>query len=176
MSNDNISQTIMRGLGILDTRCFACFKTDGVNFENDEFKEMKYVGNGIFNCECGETLDLSKNTYKVRIEAKIDPDCYDDPKPWIEFSLIEPFDENIVDYYPKEQFNPEKKQEINKKSFLEDLQEYQEEWWDYSSGMFDLEIYYCWTKSGYYEVEWDLELTLLTRTPINDCSTSKEKS
>jgi hypothetical protein len=158
----------MSGLGYIDARCFQCFTSDIKDHTKDKFNTLAYQGKGIHKCSnCGEILDLSRNTYNIRIKATVDPDCATDPKPWIDFEIIEPFDSRIVDHVAKDEYDPKKPQEINKKLLLEEMHENQEEWWDNSSGIFDVELYYCWSSSGYYMVEWDLDMIALKKTTID---------
>jgi len=156
-------------MGYIDTNCYNCVAPSKEDpRQMDVQAHCEYQGKGIFKCpNCGWVLDLSRSTYDIRINVMVDPDCVDDPNPWLEFEIIEPIDPLIIeDSYPKKQYDPEKPQKVNKKLLLEEMHEYQEEWWDGSTGLFDVELFYLWTSSGYYMVEWDLDIVTLKKTPV----------
>jgi len=141
----------------LDTRCYDCVIIALVSpTEHDNFATYDYEGKGMFKCpRCGHIWDLSKSTYDVRLKITKHGETDDE---WLEIDVVEPYDPRIL-VKPKGELSIKEQME-------DDLVEYQEEYWDGSHGMFDVELYFQWSSSGYYTVEWDLEIEVLKKTVV----------
>jgi len=141
----------------LDARCYNCVIMAEVSpSEHDDFALFDYGEKGIFKCpRCGSIWDISDDVYNVRLNVTKHGEPDDE---WLEFEIVKPIDPRIL---------VKPKNEVSIKEQMEDdLPEYQDEWWDGSHGIFDLEIYFKWTKSGYYTPEWDLDIEVFKKTLV----------
>lgn len=152
----------------VDRRCYKCFiMPRGYPSEDDDFAQYVYEGKGIFKCSrCGHIMNLSNSTYDVRLNVTKSGEPDDE---WLEIDIVEPYDPKIL-------VIPQDGKITVKQQMDEDLNEYQEEFWDGSYGLFDVELYFHWSSSGYYVVEWDLDIEIFKKTVVEVQSSKLEET
>ncbi len=139
---------------MLDTRCYNCGA--GIESISDsettqyspKFSEYEYQGKGIFKCpKCGHILDLSSDTYTIKILRFCDEDTWELDTKILEFDLKltgEGKDIFEQDMYDMNAFD------------------------SITAGKYELEVLWYYYQCGGYEFpdEYDLKLEILSEEKI----------
>jgi hypothetical protein len=132
---------------MLDTRCYAC--AENIRTEqnmNGKLAEKVYQGNGIFKCPwCGDILNLSKDTYKIKIER-----LYEEDTLYTEFLELDPKLNNEDSQYAF-------KLDMDELDIFENI----------SIGKYELEILWYYFECGGFEgEEWDVKIEILSEEEL----------
>lgn len=136
-----------------------------VNISEDKMTgkttQMNHIGKGIFCCpKCGEKVDISDNTYKIRVRFYKKNDNVD-------MKIIKPFDDRLMtsvqDKYP-DRLNKDVLEEDLYEGFPYDKNDYV---LNHKIGVFDILIFWEW--DSYYTdcgTEWDLEMFIIEEKEV----------
>jgi len=131
-----------------------------MNPENPEMDstQMEYLGKGVFKCpKCGDTNDVSKETYSILVSAIEFENARGEKKIEIQF----------VELDPKMKAKPEKKGQLSDvESFIQDSGDYHFRDDITEPGLYRCEVLWYWYQCGGEEPEWDMDFEVLSKKKV----------